>query len=55
MTTIARPSVESLYIATRSNGQDIASGPGFIVRKNGEELILFTNRHNVRGRRQDND
>ena len=55
MPVIARPSIASLYLRMRANGRDIATGTGFLVKKDERVVYLFTNRHNVRGRRQDND
>lgn len=54
MAGIALPSVQSLLIQMRFSGQPLSTGTAFVVNgKNGP--ILITNRHNVTGRRQDND
>ncbi|MDO6453949.1 hypothetical protein Q4490_10275 [Neptunomonas phycophila] len=54
MTGIALPSVQSLLIQMRFNGQVLSSGTAFIVSSD-KGPLLITNRHNVTGRRQDND
>lgn len=54
MTDIAQPSVQSLLIQMRFNGQSISTGTAFVV-SNAKGPLLITNRHNVTGRRQDND
>ncbi|MCU8395968.1 serine protease [Vibrio vulnificus] len=54
MTTIAQPSVQSLIIEMRFNGQSLSSGTAFVV--NGRTgPLLITNRHNVTGRHQETD
>lgn len=54
MTKIAPPSVQSLLIKMLFNGQLLSTGTAFVVSAvNGP--LLITNRHNVTGRRQDND
>lgn len=55
MSTITRPSAASLYLGLNANGQAIGSATGFIVQLDDSSLYLFTNRHVVRGRRQDSD
>jgi hypothetical protein len=50
MPNIAQPSVQSLFIQMRFNGQPLASGTGFIVNSNQGSPLLITNRHNVTGR-----
>ena len=54
MTRIAVPSVRSLLLQMRVSGQPLATGTGFVVNANSRPVLL-TNRHNVTGRRQDND
>ena len=52
MQTIAKPSVQSLLIEMRFNGQPISTGTAFIAQtKCGP--VLVTNRHNVTGRHQE--
>lgn len=51
---IQRPSLQSLLIHMQFNGTVLGSGTGFIVKK-GSGTFLITNRHNVTGRRQDNN
>lgn len=54
MQNIAKPSVQSLLLQMRFNGQPLSTGTGFVsISKKGP--LLITNRHNVTGRRQDND
>lgn len=48
-TVIARPSVASLFLQMQVNGQALATGTGFLVRRD-DRTFLLTNRHNVRGR-----
>lgn len=50
---IALPSVRSLLIEMRVNGNLLSSGTGFVVESRCGP-VLITNRHNVTGRRQDN-
>ena len=48
---IAKPSVQSLFVEMRFNGQPLATGTAFVsMTKKGPALI--TNRHNVTGRSQ---
>lgn len=51
---IAIPSVRSLLIEMRIGAQALATGTGFVVTAP-TGPVLLTNRHNVTGRRQDND
>ena len=51
---IAKPSVQSLLLQMRFNGQPLSTGTGF-VSLCGKGPLLITNRHNVTGRRQDNN
>ncbi len=50
---IARPSVASLLILMTSNGQQLASGTGFVVEQDGKNYLI-TNRHNLAGRGANN-
>lgn len=52
MGSITKPSVQSLLIIMRFNGQQLSTGTGFIVNSN-RGPILVTNRHNVTGRNQE--
>lgn len=52
--TIAIPSVRSLLIEMRTGAQALGTGTGFVV-PSACGPVLLTNRHNVTGRRQDND
>ena len=54
MMTIARPSVQSLLLQMRFSGQPLSTGTGF-VSPSAKGPLLITNRHNVTGRRQDNN
>jgi hypothetical protein len=54
VTEIALPSAQSLLIQMRFNGQPLSTGTAFVVNTD-KGPILITNRHNVTGRRQDND
>jgi len=54
MITIDLPSCQSLYLEMRSGSTALGSATGFVVEHEGV-FYLVTNRHNVRGRRQDND
>ncbi|WP_306028966.1 trypsin-like peptidase domain-containing protein [Stappia sp. MMSF_3263] len=54
MNQIAKPSVQSLLLQMRFNGQPLSTGTGF-VSLSAKGPLLITNRHNVTGRRQDND
>jgi hypothetical protein len=49
--SIAQPSVQSLLLQMRFDGQLLATGTGFAVRK-GVDTFLITNRHNATGRHQ---
>lgn len=49
MTTLARPSGASLLLVMKAKGQAIGTATGFLVKKD-ESVLLFTNRHVVRGR-----
>lgn len=51
---LARPSVASLLIQMTANGQDLATGTAFAVQRNGL-TYLVTNRHNLSGRRSDDN
>ena len=51
---ITKPSVQSLLLRMRFSGQPLSSGTGF-VSLSAKGPVLITNRHNVTGRRQDND
>ena len=53
MQTIAKPSVQSLLLQMRFNGQPLSTGTGF-VSLSAKGPLLITNRHNFTGRRQDN-
>ena len=52
MHKIAKPSVQSLLLQMRFNGQPLSTGTGF-VSLSARGPVLITNRHNVTGRRQD--
>lgn len=54
MTKIAKPSVQSLLLEMRFNGQPLSTGTGF-VSPSAKGPVLITNRHNVTGRRQDDN
>lgn len=49
MNTIAKPSVQSLFIQMRVNGHDLGSGTGFVIIHD-EKPFLITNWHNLSGR-----
>ena len=51
MPTIAEPSVKSLLIQMRSQGQPLAKGTGFVAISS-RGSVLITNRHNITGRHQ---
>lgn len=51
---ITKPSVQSLLLEMRFNGQALSSGTGFTVIS-AKGPLLVTNRHNVTGRRQDDN
>ena len=48
MTGIALPSVQSLLIKMRFNGQVLSTGSAFVLTSN-KGPLLVTNRHNVTG------
>lgn len=50
--SIAKPSVQSLFLKMQFNGQPLATGTGFVVESR-IGPVLMTNRHNVTGRHQD--
>jgi len=52
MPRISQPSLKSLLIQMRFNGQPLAVGTGFIVYARGRPHLI-TNRHNVTGRHQE--
>jgi V8-like Glu-specific endopeptidase len=52
--SIDRVSVQSLFIEMYFNDTRLSSGTGFVVQE-ARSLVLITNRHNVTGRRQDNN
>lgn len=54
MQKITKPSVQSLLLQMRFNGQPLSTGTGF-VSPSAKGPVLITNRHNVTGRRQDNN
>lgn len=49
---IAEPSVKSLIIELRYNGQPLSTGTGFVSQSTSGP-VLITNRHNVTGRHQE--
>lgn len=54
MMHIQKPSVQSLLIQMRFNGQILSTGTAFVAdHRNG--ALLITNRHNVTGRHQDSN
>lgn len=53
MATIARPSVQSLLLKMRFNGQLLSTGTGFVLISPRLGPVLVTNRHNVTGRHQE--
>ena len=53
MATIARPSVQSLLLQMRFNGQPLSTGTGFVLVSPAVGPVLITNRHNVTGRNQE--
>lgn len=55
MASIARPSVASLFIKMLWDGRELATGTAFVVWANGGTPYLVTNRHNLAGRRSDNN
>lgn len=50
---IALPSIQSLLIEMRFNGQSLSTGTGFVVLNKLGRAFLLTNRHNVTGRHQE--
>lgn len=52
MTTITKPSVQSLLIELRFNAQPLSTGTGFIINTQ-KGPALITNRHNVTGCHQE--
>jgi hypothetical protein len=53
MTTIAKPSIQSLLIEMQFNGQPLSTGTAFVVDTPTKGPHLITNRHNVTGRHQE--
>lgn len=53
MKMIAQPSVQSLLIEMRFNGQLLSTGTGFVALSGKGKPFLVTNRHNVTGRHQE--
>jgi hypothetical protein len=53
MNAIAKPSVQSLLIEMRFNGQPLATGTAFVVNTPTKGPHLITNRHNITGCNQD--
>lgn len=51
MANIALPSVQSLLILLKCNGQLLGTGTGFVVQS-AKGSVLITNRHNLTGRHQ---
>lgn len=51
---IARPSVASLFLRMRFDDTLLATGTGFVVEHDAERLLI-TNRHNLSGRRSDDN
>ena len=54
MSEIQEPSVQSLLVVMKFNGQVLSTGTAFVVEKD-NTFFLVTNRHNVTGRSQVND
>lgn len=52
--TFAEPSIKSLFLEMRFDGQVLASGSGFLVQ-NERHVFLVTNRHNVTGRNNETE
>jgi hypothetical protein len=52
--TFAEPSIKSLFLEMRVDGQVLASGSGFLVQ-NERHVFLVTNRHNVTGRNNETE
>jgi hypothetical protein len=55
MNVIAKPSLKSLYLQMRFNGQNLSCGTGFVVFAKSGAAVLITARHNFTGRHQDSD
>ncbi|MEY2536846.1 MAG: hypothetical protein QOG67_586 [Verrucomicrobiota bacterium] len=55
MSTITKPSVQSLLIEMQFSGQSIATGTAFVVDTPTRGPHLITNRHNVTGRNPQTD
>jgi len=53
MTTIAKPSIQSLLIEMQFNGWRLSTGTAFVVNTPTKGPHLITNRHNVTGRHQE--
>jgi S1-C subfamily serine protease len=54
MLSIEKPSIQSLILQMSVRGQHLATGTGFVVQ-DGSSFWLITNRHNLSGRRSDNN
>lgn len=54
MQKITKPSVQSLLLQMRFDGQPLSTGTGFVA-PSAKGPLLITNRHNITGRRQDNN
>lgn len=54
MATLSLPSAQSLLLQLRFGTTVLGTGTGFVVQA-GNGPVLMTNRHNVTGRRQDNN
>ena len=52
--TFAEPSIKSLFLEIRFEGQVLASGSGFLVQS-ARHVFLVTNRHNVTGRNNETE
>lgn len=55
MSTIAKPTLKSLYLQMRFDGQNLSCGTGFVVFAKSGAPVLITARHNFTGRHQDTD
>lgn len=53
MGTIAKPSIQSLLIEMKFDGQSLSTGTAFVVNTPTKGPHLITNRHNVTGRHQE--
>lgn len=53
MRTIAKPSIQSLFIEMQVNGTPLSTGTAFVVNTPSKGPHLVTNRHNVTGRHQE--